>query len=198
MVIIDPSTSFHLVNSYAGSTHGFVGFSCIPFCGWGSSALPIIILTFSDAWHPPPPCSISLSTSTRLQFFFRFRSTYIQLSLLIHIPFCTSHPNLFSPHLASLLTFLPALILPPVDCGPTPTLGRPFPGNGGISNGWQGVFVFPPPSESSQTTSSSPSSPGPSNLHPNRNSTVSGLEFWLQEDVSILFGYLLHLLLDWR
>jgi hypothetical protein len=43
-------------------------------------------------------------------------------------------------------------------------VGRPFPGNGGISNGRQGVFVFPPPSESSQSTSSSPSSAGPSNL----------------------------------
>ena len=50
-------------------------------------------------------------------------------------------------------------------------MGRPFPGNGGISNGRQDSFVFPPPSESSQSTSSSPSSAGPSNLHSNQNST---------------------------
>ena len=49
-------------------------------------------------------------------------------------------------------------------------MGRPFPENGGISNGRQGVFVFPPPSESSQSTSSSPSSASPSNLHSNQNS----------------------------
>jgi len=68
---------------------------------------------------------------------YRYLSTF--LSALT--PLCTSHPNLFSPHLVSLLTFLPSLILPPVDCGPTPTIGRPFPGNGGISNTRQGVFV---------------------------------------------------------
>lgn len=44
-----------------------------------------------------------------------------------------------------MLTFLPALILPPVDCGPTPTVGRPYPTGGGR----QGAFVFPPPSGSS-------------------------------------------------
>jgi importin-5 len=60
--------------------------------------------------------------------------------------------------------------LPPVDCGPTPTLGRPFPGNGGISKGRQGVFVFPPPSEFSQSAPSSPSSPSPSSSHSNQNS----------------------------
>lgn len=92
---------------------------------------------------------------------------YLSTFLSTLTPLCTSHPNLFSPHLVSLLTFLPALILPPVDCGPTPTIGRPFPGNGGISNGRQGVFLFPPPSES---TSSSPSSAGPSNLNSNQNS----------------------------
>jgi hypothetical protein len=68
---------------------------------------------------------------------------YLSTFLSTLTPLCTSHPNLFSPHLVSLLTFLPALILPPVDCDPTPTMGRPFPGNGGISNGRQGAFVFP-------------------------------------------------------
>ena len=52
-------------------------------------------------------------------------------------------------------------------------MGRPFPGNGGISNGRQATFVFPPPSaeSSSSSTSSSPSSAGPSsNSHSNQNS----------------------------
>jgi importin-5 len=92
---------------------------------------------------------------------------YLSTFLSALTPLCTLHSNLFAPHLVSLLTFLPALILLPVDCGPTPTLGRPFPGNGGISNSRQGVFVFPPPSDSSQ---SAPSSPGPSSSHSNQNS----------------------------
>ena len=211
--------------------------------------LPPLALSLSQ----PPLGSNSSSDSAPRTSNYHYLSTF--LSALT--PLCTSHPNLFSPHLASLLTFLPALILPPVDCGPTPTLGRPFPGNGGISNGRQGVFVFPPPSESSQSTSSSPSSPGPSNSHPNQSSTednekdderderstlrlsalefmislseagpnmvrkvpgwtdvivraclegmgefdedeteISGLEVWLREDVSILFGFSLHLRLD--
>jgi hypothetical protein len=54
---------------------------------------------------------------------------------------CTINPTLFAPHLPRLLTFLPGLILPLVDCGPTPTVGRPFPGSG---RSRQGVFVFPP------------------------------------------------------
>ena len=109
----------------------------------------------------PPLGSDSSSDSAPRTSNYHYLSTF--LSALT--PLCTSHPNLFAPHLVSLLTFLPALILPPVDCGPTPTLGRPFPGNGGISNGRQGAFVFPPP-ESSQSTSS-PSSAGPSNSNQN-------------------------------
>jgi importin-5 len=42
-------------------------------------------------------------------------------------PLCTSHPNLFSQHLSALLVFLPGLILPSADPGPTPTVARPFP-----------------------------------------------------------------------
>lgn len=60
-------------------------------------------------------------------------------------PLCSTHPQLFAPHLPALLTFLPALILPAVDCGPTPTVGRPFPNGNGAR---QGAFVFPPPGES--------------------------------------------------
>ena len=66
---------------------------------------------------------------------------YLSIFLSALTPPCSLHPNLFSSHLGSLLSFLPALILPQVDCGPTPTFGRPFPGNGGISSGRQGIFV---------------------------------------------------------
>ncbi|KII95405.1 hypothetical protein PLICRDRAFT_86789 [Plicaturopsis crispa FD-325 SS-3] len=54
-------------------------------------------------------------------------------------PLCTASPSLFAPHLAALLTFVPALVLPSVDSGPTPTVARPFPAEGG--------FAFPPPGE---------------------------------------------------
>jgi hypothetical protein len=52
-------------------------------------------------------------------------------------PLCTFNANLFAPHLPALLTFLPALILPSVDPGPTPTISKPFPGQ-------EGGFTFPP------------------------------------------------------
>jgi len=52
-------------------------------------------------------------------------------------PLTTSRPQLFAPHLAALFTFLPALILPSADPGPTPTVGRPFPS-------LQSSFTFPP------------------------------------------------------
>ena len=51
-------------------------------------------------------------------------------------PLCTSNAHLFAPHLPALLTFLPSLILPSVDPGPTPTISKPFPTEGG--------FSFPP------------------------------------------------------
>jgi importin-5 len=73
-------------------------------------------------------------------------------------PLCTSHPTLFAPHLHALLTFLPGLILPPVDCGPTPTVGRPFPGSSGSR---QGGFVFPPTSSNPSSPSASPPSASP-------------------------------------
>lgn len=56
-------------------------------------------------------------------------------------PLASSHPNLFAPHLPALLSFLPGLILPAVDAGPTPTVARPNPGSGGS------VFSFPPPGQ---------------------------------------------------
>jgi hypothetical protein len=52
-------------------------------------------------------------------------------------PLCTSHPSLFTPHLPALLAFLPGLILPSADPGPTPTVARPFPSP-------QRSFSFPP------------------------------------------------------
>jgi hypothetical protein len=56
--------------------------------------------------------------------------------LIILTPLTTSHPQLFSPHLHALLSFLPALIIPSADSGPTPTVARPFPG--------AQSFTFPP------------------------------------------------------
>jgi hypothetical protein len=57
-------------------------------------------------------------------------------------PLCTSHPTLFAPHLQAILSFLPQLILPAVDSGPTPTVTVPFPS----SASKQSAFEFPPPS----------------------------------------------------
>ncbi|KAF9457022.1 armadillo-type protein [Collybia nuda] len=95
-------------------------------------------------------------------------SNYHHLSTFLSAltPLCSTHPTLFAPHLSSLLTFLPTLILPPADCGPTPTVGRPFPGNGrGGSGSRQGAFVFPLPGEASSSSgrlgsASTPASPG--------------------------------------
>ncbi|KAF7319099.1 hypothetical protein HMN09_00246200 [Mycena chlorophos] len=70
-------------------------------------------------------------------------------------PLCSSHPGLFQPHLAALLTFFPALILPSPDPGETPTISRMGEPNGSgerHSGGGGGAFAFPPPA--------SPSSPG--------------------------------------
>ena len=57
-------------------------------------------------------------------------------------PLCTSAPKLFAPHLNALLAFLPALILPSADCGPTPTVAHPFPTQ-------HSPFAFPPSPASS-------------------------------------------------
>jgi len=56
--------------------------------------------------------------------------------LITLTPLTTSHPQLFAPHLQVLLSFLPALIIPSADSGPTPTVARPFPGTQS--------FTFPP------------------------------------------------------
>lgn len=65
---------------------------------------------------------------------------YLLTFLSTLTPLCATHPILFLPHLQSLLTFLLLLILPPVDCGPTPTISRPF-----TTGGCSGAFLFPPP-----------------------------------------------------
>jgi len=98
---------------------------------------------------PPAPTTSSSPTSN-----------YHHLSAFFSTltPLCTTHPTLFAPHLPVLLTFLPALILPPVDCGPTPTVGRPFPGSTGPR---QGAFVFPPPSPNPSSPTASPPSASP-------------------------------------
>lgn len=72
---------------------------------------------------------------------------YLSKFLTTLTPLCSSHPSLFEPHLQALLRFLPALLTPAADCGPTPTVAKPFPisGDGG-SNGRQTAFVFPPTS----------------------------------------------------
>ncbi|KAF8952312.1 armadillo-type protein [Flammula alnicola] len=89
----------------------------------------------SSSLSQPPLGSSSSSPKTSN---YHYLSTF--LSTLT--PLCSTHPILFAPHLQSLLSLLPSLILPPVDCGPTPTVSRPFP----IGGGRQGAFVFPPPS----------------------------------------------------
>ena len=57
------------------------------------------------------------------------------LSVLTEL--ASSNPHLFRPHIPALLTFLPSLLLPVVDAGPTPTVARPNPGGGS-------TFAFPP------------------------------------------------------
>jgi len=59
-------------------------------------------------------------------------------------PLASTHASLFAPHLKSLLGFLTPIMMPPVDCGPTPTVGKPFPSSA-ESNG---SFTFPPPGSS--------------------------------------------------
>ncbi|KAI0314845.1 armadillo-type protein [Amylostereum chailletii] len=54
-------------------------------------------------------------------------------------PLTSAFPSLFQPHIPALLSFLPALLLPSADPGPTPTVARPFPNSGSS-------FVFPPES----------------------------------------------------
>jgi importin-5 len=61
-------------------------------------------------------------------------------------PLTTTNPTLFQPHLRPLLGFLPALILPSADPGPTPTVAKPFPTSGS--------FTFPPVGGGSKSAAS--------------------------------------------
>ncbi|KAI0090866.1 ARM repeat-containing protein [Irpex rosettiformis] len=56
-------------------------------------------------------------------------------------PLASSNPSLFESHLPALLKFLPGLILPSADSGPTPTVSRPHPDG-------EPSFSFPPPGNS--------------------------------------------------
>ncbi|KAF7316133.1 hypothetical protein MIND_00131400 [Mycena indigotica] len=95
-------------------------------------------------------------------------SPYVNLTTFLTTltPLCSSHPGLFQPHLAALLTFFPALILPSPDPGETPTVSRMGETNGAStdrhSNGGGGAFAFPPPA--------SPSSPGAAPQQPQNTS----------------------------
>ncbi|KAG1888483.1 armadillo-type protein, partial [Suillus fuscotomentosus] len=56
---------------------------------------------------------------------------------------CSSHPNLFVPHMDALLSFLRGFIMPSVDSGLTPMVAKPFPGTSS--------FTFPPSRSGSRT-----------------------------------------------
>lgn len=101
--------------------------------------------------NPANQSPSSYSNQTHMQHLIKFLQTLT--------PLCTSHPLLFQPHLQGLLTLLPPLILPQTDCGPTPTVARPFPvsrkpsgsgsgsgssGGGGPGGTGEGAFIFPP------------------------------------------------------
>ncbi|KAG5341390.1 hypothetical protein C0989_010919 [Termitomyces sp. Mn162] len=81
-------------------------------------------------------------------------TSYHHLSVFLSIltPLCATHPALFLPHLNGLMHLLSPLILPIVDCGPTPTIRRPFPPRAGSS-------PFPPTAGTTPTTFTFP--PGP-------------------------------------
>lgn len=83
----------------------------------------------SDSLSQPP-----LGTCSKSNFH------YLSIFLSDLTPLCTTHPILFAPHLQNLLSFLPSIVLPSVDCGPTPTVGKPFP-----AVAHQDAFTLPPP-----------------------------------------------------
>ncbi|KAG5641749.1 hypothetical protein DXG03_004294 [Asterophora parasitica] len=100
-------------------------------------------LSLSHPFASQPPASAASTSSPT--------SNYHHLSVFLAVltPLCSSHPMLFAPHLPALIQFLPALILPPTDSGPTPTVGRPFPhrtasSSSSSSGSGGGGFIFPP------------------------------------------------------
>ena len=87
------------------------------------------LYALSDSTTRPP---LATSSKSNIHYLSTFLSDLTPLS--------TTHPILFAPHLHNLLSFLPSIVLPSPDCGPTPTLGKPFP-----AVGHQGAFILPPP-----------------------------------------------------
>ena len=133
-----------------GSTYWFHGFRGIPFYPEAAQLLQSIPLLSLMPDAPPPIAqylsqlplgSNSSSGSAPHTSNYHYPLTFISTLM----PICTSCPIFFAAHLVSSLTFLPALISPPVDCGSTLWWDNLSPGNGGIHSSWQGVFVFPPP-----------------------------------------------------
>jgi len=86
-------------------------------------------------------------SATQLPLIPSSKSNFYYLSTFLSdlTPLSTTHPILFAPHLQNLLSFLPSIVLPSPDCGPTPTVGKPFP-----AVGQQGAFILPPPTISPQ------------------------------------------------
>ncbi|KAJ3516850.1 hypothetical protein NMY22_g14107 [Coprinellus aureogranulatus] len=86
-----------------------------------NSALPL----------PKPPATSSLPFPFPLSLFFPRKpssnTVHLTRFLTALTPLCSTNPALFQPHLSALLSFMPQLILPAVDCGPTPTVIPPFP-----------------------------------------------------------------------
>ena len=134
----------------------------------------------ANALSQPPLGSTSSNSSTSSLKTSNYH--YLSTFLSTLTPLTSTHPILFAPHLQNLLSFLPALILPPVDCGPTPTVGRPFPAGSGSR---QGAFIFPPPDSSSSSSPTdedgSPSSPTQEDEDKDERSTLrlSALEFMI-------------------
>ncbi|KNZ79775.1 Importin subunit beta-3 [Termitomyces sp. J132] len=107
-------------------------------------------------------------------------TNYHHLSVFLSIltPLCATHPALFLPHLNGLMHLLSPLILPIVDCGPTPTIRRPFPPRAGSS-------PFPPTAGTTPTTFTFPPGPAATDIddteeHDLRQTLrLSALEFML-------------------
>ncbi|KAF9256190.1 ARM repeat-containing protein [Marasmius fiardii PR-910] len=103
---------------------------------------------------PPPPSSLNSSSTGTGRLNLEGKSPTAHLTTFISslTPLCSAQPMLFLPHLTALLSFLPNLVLPPADPGPTPTMNMPFPqrtspltatnsnstnvGMGGLGEGW--------------------------------------------------------------
>ncbi|KAF6743114.1 hypothetical protein DFP72DRAFT_1053425 [Ephemerocybe angulata] len=93
---------------------------------------------------PPSPTSPPPSPPTNSTHVAKSNHAHMTEFLTALTPLCSTNPSLFAPHLPALLSFMPQLILPAVDCGPTPTGGRPLPS---AARSAEESFVFPLPGE---------------------------------------------------